>query len=57
MNREIIELRNAASLDDEGVLGGPDDAIVQSGADRYYELGLIEEPLHMENHIRHIIEE
>lgn len=54
INREIIDLRNRASLDDEQQLGATDINMIQEGADAYYELGLISEKLDMENYIEEI---
>lgn len=50
-NSQIIELRNAAGLDDSGELGVMDLEIIQEGADAYYELGLISERLEMNDYI------
>ncbi|MGX7197240.1 ABC transporter substrate-binding protein [Enterococcus olivae] len=56
INREIIDLRNAASLDQNGELGVMDIEMIQAGADAYFELGLIPERLEMTNYIEDIKE-
>lgn len=56
INREIINLRNTASLDANGQLGEMDIDIIQEGADTYFELGLIPEKLEMRQYIEEIKE-
>lgn len=57
LNKAIIELRNAASLDENGELGVMDMDIIQKGADAYYELGLISKQLEMGDYIENIKEQ
>lgn len=56
INREIINLRNTASFDENGQIGKVDIDIIQEGADTYFELGLIPKKLEMSQYIE-VIEE